>query len=162
MNDPTHLHQAFPVASAFAPASRLRPPAAGRGARGFSLAEVLVSLAILMAGIVAIASFFPTVLRHNQRSVDSSVAAYLAQLKAEEIRRDNDTTGVPGISLTDVINARTTPTIPVTFAPDPRFAYSFCGRSLLNPKEPASARVIVWYANAAPTPQNILFELAFQ
>jgi type II secretory pathway pseudopilin PulG len=151
------------------PAPRFRPAAAARGTRAFSIAEIVVSLAILMAGIVAIASFFPMTLRHNQRAVDSSIAAYLAQLKAEEIRRDQNA-DVSGVNLIDAIQSRTAPTDPVTFAPDPRFAYSFCGQSLLNPKEPPSARVIVGYSKKfrprlkvlEPGDADILFELVFQ
>lgn len=154
---------------------RLRLFAAGAAARAthaFSIAEIVVSLAILMAGIVGIVSFFPTTLRHNQRAMDSSIAAYLAQLKAEEIRRDQNS-DISGVNLIDVIRARTAPmapTAPITFPPDPRFAYSFYGQSLLDPKEPSSARVIVGYsAKFRPRPKvlvsgdtEILFELVFQ
>ena len=124
-----------------------------------------MSLAILLTGIVAIAAFFPMTLRHNQWAVDASAAAYLAQMKAEEIRRDNLTAPSPapaGVELIAVIRSLQTPTRPVVFPLDPRFAYSFCGRSLLNPAEPQSARVIIRYNAAYRPQQDILFELAFQ
>ena len=152
---PTLTHPTVrPVAQAF------RPAAASR-ARGFSIAEILVSMAILLVGVVAIAAFFPASMRQNQRAVDSSTAAFLAQMKFEEVRRD-DLTDTSGVSLVDTIRSLAAPTDPVTFAFDPRFAYSFCGRSLLNPAEPPSARVIVRYAATYRPQQEILFEVAFQ
>ncbi|MBN1865683.1 prepilin-type N-terminal cleavage/methylation domain-containing protein [Candidatus Sumerlaeota bacterium] len=133
--------------------------------RGYTLLEVLVSLTILLTGIVAIAAFFPTTVRQNRRAVDKSIAAYLAQLKAEEIRRDDST----GRLLIREIRFMTTPSTPVSFAADPRFAYSFCGVSLLDPVDDSDdfrddvrvARIIVRYSRAFRPQQEILYELRF-
>ncbi len=132
---------------------------AGRSA--FTLVEVLVSMTILLIGIVAIAGFFPARMRQNQRAMDTSTAAYLAQLKAEELRRDN----APGGAARDAIRAiknLTNPTPPVAFGFDQRFAYSFSGVSVQNPDAPKRvARVIVRYNQAFRPQQEVLYELAF-
>ncbi|HQH13080.1 MAG TPA: prepilin-type N-terminal cleavage/methylation domain-containing protein, partial [Candidatus Sumerlaeota bacterium] len=61
--------------------------------KGFSLLEVLVSVAILLAGIISIVNFFPLGLKAQYRAADLSRAALLANMKAEEIRRDCDKAG---------------------------------------------------------------------
>ena len=140
--------------------------------RGFSMLEVVVSMAILLAGIAAIATFFPMSVRHNQRAVDVSTAAYVAQMKAEEIRRDDSANH----RLVREIRQLTDPTKPVTFPLDSRFAYSFCGRSMIDDATETGggasgsgiARVIIIYSpEFKPRPdlfspkENILFELRF-
>lgn len=127
--------------------------------------EVLVALGILLAGVVAVASFFPSALKANTRSIDQSIAAYLAQMKAEEIRRDNNTSG----ALVAAVRNMKTPTAAATFPLDPRFAYSFSGVSLLfptvDPKDPRSAagvaRIIIRYATTYRASGDILYELRF-
>ena len=57
--------------------------------KAFSLVEVLVSLAILLAGIVTIINVFPMTLKASNDAVYLSKAVVLAQQKAEEMRRDN-------------------------------------------------------------------------
>ena len=139
--------------------------------RGFSMLEVVVSMAILLAGIAAIATFFPMSVRHNQRAVDVSTAAYVAQMKAEEIRRDDSANH----RLVREIRQLADPTKPATFPLDSRFAYSFCGRSMIDDAtgtgggaDSGIARVIIIYsAEFKPRPdlfspkENILFELRF-
>jgi prepilin-type N-terminal cleavage/methylation domain-containing protein len=129
--------------------------------RGFTLIEALVALTILLTGIVAIISFFPMSIQQNQRAVDTSIAAYLAQMKAEEIRREvRYVTGPP--SLIDEIEGLPVPSPPLTFPLNPRFAYSFCGESQLRPGTfPNVARVIVQYDQGFRPQQEILYELAF-
>ncbi len=126
----------------------------------FTLVEVLVSMTILLIGIVAIAGFYPARRRQNQHAVDTATAAYLAQLKAEELRRDN----APGGAARDAIRAiknLTAPTPPVVFGCDSRFAYSFSGVSVENPTAPKRvARVIVRYNQAFRPQQEVLYELA--
>lgn len=134
----------------------------------FSILEVLVSLAVLLTGIVAILSFLPSTLRQNQRSADISIAAYLAQLKAEEIRRDDTSSG----QVVNRIRALTAPTAPITFGFDKRFAYQFCGVSVIDaddepgpdddPRDdPNVARVIVLYDAAYRPSGGVLYELRF-
>jgi prepilin-type N-terminal cleavage/methylation domain-containing protein len=133
--------------------------------RGYSLVEVLVSLTILLTGIVVVAAYFPMALRANQRSTDQSIAAFLAQAKAEEIRRDNDTGG----SLVREISELTTPTPPIVFTTSPLFTYSFSGVSGIDPVDDPDdvrddhgvARVIIQYAASFRSEQEILFELRF-
>jgi prepilin-type N-terminal cleavage/methylation domain-containing protein len=133
--------------------------------RGYSLIEVLVSLTILLTGIVAVAAYFPMALRANQRSTNQSIAAFLAQAKAEEIRRDNDTGG----SLVREISELTAPTPPIIFTTSPFFTYSFSGVSAIDPVDDPDdvrddhgvARVIVQDAPSFRSDQEILFELRF-
>ncbi|HPS02399.1 MAG TPA: prepilin-type N-terminal cleavage/methylation domain-containing protein [Candidatus Sumerlaeota bacterium] len=134
-------------------------PRAGRSA--FTLVEVLVSMTILLIGIVAIAGFFPARMRQNQRAIDTSTAAYLAQLKAEELRRDTAPGGAARDAIRTIKNL-TSPTPPVAFGFDSRFAYSFSGVSVQNPDAPKRvARVIVRYNQAFRPQQEVLYELAF-
>ncbi|MFP4379022.1 MAG: hypothetical protein ACLFUS_00855 [Candidatus Sumerlaeia bacterium] len=132
----------------------------------FSLLEVLVSTAILVTGIVAIAAFFPASLRQNQRAIDISTAAFLAQMKVEEIRRD-DTSGQDFVR---TIRDMETESDPVVFALDDRFTYSFSGVSVIDPVDDdpddprddhGVARVIVRYAEDYNPDTTILYELRF-
>lgn len=125
---------------------------------GFSLIEVLISIAILTTAIVVILSFLPFSLRQNERSADVSVAAYLAQQKAEEIRRDDSASR----ALLAQIRSLTTPTAPLVFPLDAKFSYQFSGVSILEPAtDPGTARVIVSYTKPRQLNGNILFELRF-
>jgi Tfp pilus assembly protein PilV len=54
---------------------------------GFTLAEVLASLAILLIGILALLSLFPQGMKAAKVAEDKTVAAFLAQQKAEDIKR---------------------------------------------------------------------------
>jgi len=133
--------------------------------RGYSLIEVLVSVAILLAGIISIVNFFPLGLRAQYRAGDISRAALLAQMKAEEIRRDCDRAGRMIATIRDLHS----PTEPITFPNEPRFAYCFCGISLLNPhndpSDPRSAfgvaRVIIMYSKEYRGRNEVLYELRF-
>ena len=126
--------------------------------RGLTIIEIVVSMAVLLTGIVAIVSFFPRNLHQNQRISDTSVAVYLAQMKAEEIRRDNS----GEITLIEEIQAMQAPSPPITFPFEPRFAYSLSGVSLRDPDGPRGiARVIVRYSPNFRPEQEILYELAF-
>lgn len=140
--------------------------------RAFSLLEVLVSSALLVSGIVAILFFFPSNLRQNQRVVDISTAAYIAQMKAEEIRRDDTVNG----DLIQAVQNLTSATAAVPFALDDRFAYRLVGISMLDPDdedpnpppldpdprdEEGVARVIVQYNRTFRESEDILYELRF-
>jgi len=138
-----------------------------RRRKGFSLVEVLVSLAVLLIGIVAIIFFFPQSLWSARRAEDRTKAAVLAQLKAEEIRRDDDQQN----TLIRAIRNLQTPTDAITFAQDPDFAYQFSGRSILYDGEvgpqadPGVARVIIRYSpdfrRSTNTNKDVLYELRF-
>ncbi len=140
-------------------------PASGGGSGGYSLIEVLVSVAILSAGIVSIINFFPLGLKAQNRAADISRAAVLAQLKAEEIRRDNDRAG----KLINAIRSLRTPTQPIQFPNEPKLAYCFCGISLIDPRDDPDdprddygiARVIVMYSKEYRGENEILYELRF-
>lgn len=133
-------------------------------ARGFSLLEVLVALAILSAGVLAVAAVFPKTLQAGNDSQILTEAAALAQMKAEEIRRDNDRDG----RLVEAIKNLANPTDPVQFPREPRLTYSFSNRSLLyttDPTDPRAApgvpRVIVRYAADYRKSQDVVYELRF-
>lgn len=134
--------------------------------RGFSLLEAIVSLSILLVGIVMILLLFPGFLVSAREAELETKAVMLAQMKAEEIRRDDDTSG----TLINAIRLLPAPTGPVTFAQEPDLAYQFSGTSLLyegtTPDgDPGVARVIVRYApefreSISPN-RDILYELRF-
>ncbi len=136
-----------------------------RGIFSFSLLEVLVSLLILLLGILAILLYFPNVLRANDRAMMLSEAAFLAQRKAEEIRRDTD----QARRLIVEIRRRSVPTAPVVFPENPNLTYSFCGVSLLDPTDdpgdPADdrgvPRIIVQFAQGYRADSRPLYELRF-
>jgi prepilin-type N-terminal cleavage/methylation domain-containing protein len=133
--------------------------------KGYSLIEVLVSVAILLTGILSIVNLFPMSLRAQHRAADVSRAAFLAQLKAEEIRRDNDRSG----NLMNAIRSLTSPTEILTFPCDTRFSYCFCGVSLIDPRDDPDdprddyniPRVIVMYSKEYRGKNEILYELRF-
>ncbi len=130
--------------------------------RASTLIEVLVAMVILLTGVVAIGNLIPMSLRQNQRTLDRSQAAFLAQLKAEEVRRDNYTTG-PGRMFIDEIASSLVPTTPIDFPNNTRFAYQFSGVSEIDPvNNPGVARVIVSYSTSFKPNGGVLFELAFQ
>lgn len=133
-------------------------------ARGFSLLEVLVALAILTAGVLAVAAVYPKTLQAGNESQILTEAAALAQMKAEEIRRDNDRAG----RLVDAIKSLSNPTDPIQFPREPRLTYSFSNRSLLytaDPTDPRAApgvpRVVIRYAAEYRKSQDVVYELRF-
>ncbi|MBN1901582.1 hypothetical protein JW926_09700 [Candidatus Sumerlaeota bacterium] len=133
--------------------------------KAYSLLEVLVSVAILLAGVISIVNFFPMSLQAQRRAGDVSRAAFLAQLKAEEIRRDNDRFD----NLINAIRALRSPSRIITFPNDNRFAYCFSGISLIDsrddPDDPRDdynvPRVIVMYSLEYRGKNEILYELRF-
>lgn len=141
------------------------PPLCRRAVAGYSLVEILVSMAILLAGLLAILNLFPQSFKANADAAIRARASLLAQTKAEEIRRDWDTTS----PLIVTIRGLTTPTTPVPFPEDSRLAYSFCGVSLVDPVDTPGdprddygvARVIVRYAPSFKPSQDIIYELRF-
>jgi prepilin-type N-terminal cleavage/methylation domain-containing protein len=133
---------------------------------GFTLLEVLVGLSILTAGILSIMAIFPLMLRVQTDAEVLAIGASLAQMKAEEIRRDDDRNG----SLVGAIRNMSTPSDPITFPREPRLAYSFSGRSLMyssaaNPDDPRAAdgvaRVIIRYSASFRPSQDVIYELRF-
>ena len=131
--------------------------------RAFTLIEVLVALAVLTAGVLAVAAAFPYALETERDAELLTTAAALAQMKAEEIRRDNDQEGL----LVEEIRNLPNPTEPVTFPREPRLAYSLSGRSILfneadDPRAAAGvARVIIRYASDFRPSQDVIYELRF-
>jgi type II secretory pathway pseudopilin PulG len=132
--------------NAVAPAA----PLATRPRRGYSLIEVFASLAIFLFGIVAIIAFFPGLLRASDEANLLTAASLLAQQKIAELRTDH-LAAPSGNPLVTAIEARTIPSEPQRFPSEPRLAYSFHGRSLLDPvddpgdttDDPNIARLIV-------------------
>lgn len=143
-----------------------------RSRRGLTLVEVLVGLAILTAGMLALATIIPSTLKSHDRAELLTVAAMLAQTKAEEIRRDDSLTQ----SLQNEIRNLRTPTTPIKFIQEPRLTYSFSGSSLqyallndpslsnelIDPRaRDGIARVIIRYAEDFSPDQEVLYELRF-
>jgi type IV pilus modification protein PilV len=133
---------------------------------GYSFLEVLISLIILTSGILAIINFYPVALKASSRAEIQTKAALLAQRKADEIRRDDDSAG----SFINSIRTRQTQSAPVVFSDDSRFTYSFCGRSVIDPSDDLDdsadnwfvPRVIVSYNPAFRPPGDVLYELRFE
>jgi prepilin-type N-terminal cleavage/methylation domain-containing protein len=133
--------------------------------RGFTLIEVLVALALLLAGIVALVQLFPVSLKANADAVLRGNAALLAQQKVEELRRDHDRQA----RIIEEIRNSGGITPPVPWSVDPRLAYSFTGvpqRATSDvPGNPSDdfgvARVVVRLAPAYDPKQTILYELRF-
>ena len=135
--------------------------------RGMSLLEVMVALGILTAGILSIMAIFPYTIKAQQEGELLSEAAALAQMKAEEIRRDDSPTG----TLITEIQALTAPSTPIAFPSEPRLSYSFSGTSLqysdvTDPTDARAAggvaRVIIRYAPTFRSTQDVIYELRFQ
>ena len=103
--------------------------------------------------------------RIQSRAADISRAALLAQMKAEEIRRDGDRAE----RLLNAIRALNTPSDIITFPNHPKFAYCFCGISLIDPRDDPDdprddhgvARVIVMYSLEYRGSNEVLYELRF-
>lgn len=121
---------------------------------------------MLLIGVVAIIFFFPQSLEAARNAEHKTKAAVLAQMKAEEIRRDDDTSN----TLIQAIRLRQSPTEPVTFAQEPDLAYQFSGRTILFQGEvpagdPGVARVIIRYSptfrRSTNTNKDVLYELRF-
>ncbi|MEN6625842.1 MAG: prepilin-type N-terminal cleavage/methylation domain-containing protein [Candidatus Sumerlaeia bacterium] len=143
--------------------TKIQHPVSGP-ARGFSLLEVLVALAIMTAGILTIAAVFPRTLEAGNDAQILSQAAALAQMKAEEIRRDNDRDN----QLIDSIKNLTEPTAPVAFPHDPRLSYQFSSTSIIytadatDPRAaPGVPRVIIRYSADYRSSQDVIYELRF-
>jgi type II secretory pathway pseudopilin PulG len=131
----------------------------------YSLLEVLVSIVILFAGILAILAVFPNALQANDRSVSLAEAALLAQRKAEEIRRDDNLSR----DLLTAIRNLDQPTEPIEFSENPNLAYRFCGQSVIDPTDDPGdprddhgvARVIVQYSESFKPGGKVIYELRF-
>lgn len=142
---------------------RLRSVQTDRVVRGFSLLEVLVAIAILLAGMATLVASFPVLVQSGRDTEMLTRAAALAQLKAEEIRRDDS----HDKRLVTAIQQLDEPTEPIVFPQDSRLTYSFSGVSLLYREEgdprgnPGVARVIVRYAPDYRPGQEVVYELRF-
>lgn len=131
--------------------------------RGFSLLEALIAMTILLLGIVAIVRFFPMLFETSSKVVLQTRAAMLAQAKASEILRDDDTSH----TLATTIASLGAPTTPVVFPDEPALSYCFSGKSLLYPENDAQngtpnvARVIVRYSSTFRPSEDVIYELQF-
>ncbi len=136
-----------------------------RSRSAYTLVEVLVALVILLVGIVGIVKLFPVSLEGNRDAELRGAAASLAQMKAEELRRDADTFA----RVIDDIRNRATPTDPVVWTLDDRLAYSYSGVSTFSPgddpadpsDDPVVARVIVSMNPAFDPSARVIYELRF-
>lgn len=133
-----------------------------RRTTAFSLLEALIALTILLAGIVAVVQFFPLLFESSSQSMLRTRAALLAQQKASEIMRDDDSSHTLALA----IAARTTPTTPVAWPEEQSLSYCFSGRSLLYPVTdprgtPNVARVIIRLSAAYRPSEDVIYELPF-
>jgi len=142
------------------------PPRMPHARRAFTLLEVLVGLGILTAGLLAIIAVFPYTLRSQRDAELLSIAASLAQMKAEQVRRDSRPNG----QLMRAIRSLTAPTTPITFPDERRLTYSFSGRTIMfaNIGDPADLRaapniprVLIRYSPSYRPSQDVIYELRF-
>ena len=140
-----------------------------RERRGYSLIEVLVSLAILLGGVIAIIFLIPNSLKASNDAAFLTEATLLAQMKAEEIRRDDDAYEPGKGTLIKTIAARTTETDRIPFPQNSKLQYSFIGKTVMYTSVPASdprgevgvPRVIVRYAPSYRSSEDVVYELRF-
>lgn len=139
--------------------------------QAFSLLEVLVSVAIFLAGALLIVFLFPQTLRASKDAELQTKASFLAQMKAEEIRRDDDTVR----SLATAIARLREPTDAVVFTQEPELSYAFSSYSYLyrnaSPPVPEGddnvARVLILRSRNGVAPakpwstREVLYELRF-
>ncbi len=59
-----------------------------RKKKGFTLVEVVISLLVLTIGIVGVIALLPVCLRAGKQATDMTQAAFFAQDKLEELKRD--------------------------------------------------------------------------
>ena len=143
----------------------IRRPGQLGGCPGFTLIEVLVALAIMLAGLIAVVASFPNMLAAQRQAELLTIATALGQSKAEELRRDNDVNN----RLILAVRSLTTPTFSLTFPNEPRLAYSFSGTSVLYADAPANdprgfpgvARVLIRYAPEYRASQEVIYEIRF-
>lgn len=127
--------------------------------RAVTVLETLVAMTIFLVGIVAIIHYYPSTIRQLTESAHLRQATMLAQMKAEEIRRDNDQMS----NLMNEIRILSTPTDPIPFQVNPILSYSFNGESLIDPSDsPGTPRVIIRYSSDYRPSQNVIYELKFQ
>lgn len=133
---------------------------------GLTILEALVALAVFLAGVIPIIVFLPGLYSARKDAATLTKAALLGQMKAEEIRRDDDVAG----TLVNTIAARTEPTLPLPFATSTDLSYAFSGVSLKyaatdSPRgDPNVARVLVVRTNrpsTAVSPKDVIYELRF-
>ncbi len=146
------------------PEPRSRVPVRGRG---FTIVEVAVALAIFLFGVVALLNFFPVKIRAGADAALLTEAVFLAQLKAQEVRRDND----PADSFYDWMRSLTSPepVDGIAFAQNPNLRYAFSGRSVIDPFDEAAVpeddfgvpRIIVISPTHASRANGVIYELRF-
>lgn len=134
----------------------------------YALLEVLVSIAILSAGIIAIIYLFPFSLQAINEAAMVSEAALLAQWKAEEIRKD-DIDDSPDAIETIQNMTEPFPTDGIPFEQNNHLTYSYCGVSLLDPVDTPGdprddvgvARIIVRKNKNIDPTMKVIYELEF-
>lgn len=136
-----------------------------RTRRGFTLIEVLVALALLLGGIVAIVQLFPVSLNANLDAELKGNAAVLAQLKVQEFVRDYDEQleiyqapgGILAMGAQDPNNLETW-----TWEVDPRLTYSYASESATGEGPSGVGYVIVRLAPSLDPDQRVIYELPFE
>ena len=139
-------------------------------AAGFSILELIVALAILLVGLLAVMTAFPLITQAQRDAELLTEAVALAQWKAEEIRRDDSANG----RLVGAIQVLAAPTPPIASPADPRLAYAFSGQTRLYRNVPNAAsdpraasgvaRVLVYYVPDGTAPsaaREVIHELRF-
>ncbi len=135
---------------------------------GLTILEVLVGISILLVGILSLMTFFPAILRANERAELRTIGGGLALMKIEELRRDDDLND----QLIESIRNLTAPTPAITFPHEPRLAYRFSGVTALytagitdpddSRDDPGIARVIIQESPNFRANPSILDEYRFQ
>ncbi len=139
-----------------------------RTRRGMTLVEVIVALAIFLFGVVTLLNFFPLKVRTGTDATVLSEGVLLAQLKAQEIRRDNDPSG-PFYAW---MRSLTSPEPPggIPFEQNRDLRYAFSGRSVMDPVDDPGVpeddfnvpRIIVLSPTQSRFSNGVVYELRFE
>lgn len=146
-----------------------RPPRPRVSRRhGLTLIEVVVALAIFLFGVVALLNVFPLKVQTGANATVLTEAVLLAQLKAQEIRRDNAPDSIFFLWLRSLTSP--TPAEGIPFAENPRLRYAFSGRSVLDPIDDPGVpeddygvpRIIVLSPADSRFSHGVVWELRFE
>lgn len=151
-----------------APPPSPRRPRLSSARRGLTLVEVVVALAIFLFGVVALLNFFPLKVRTGADASILTEAVFLAQQKAQEVRRDNAPDSLFFVWMRGLTDPAPAGGIP--FPQNPDLRYAFCGRSVLDPFDSPGVpeddfsvpRIIILSPTQARSPSGVVYELRFE
>lgn len=127
-----------------------------------------MALSIFLFGVVALLNFFPLKVRTGVDAAVLTEAALLAQLKAQEVRRDNAPDSLFFLWMRSLPSPMPPEGIP--FGQNPDLRYAFCGRSVLDPDDDPGVpeddfgvpRIIILSPRHSRHANGVVYELRFE